>query len=183
MARIRPARPSRLHRDPAASRAQCRRDWKRTHRSDRGLSFSVDPVVVKIPRYTPAGYTNGGVIILTGPTSSNVDIYRGPERPGEYWERFSATAASSGSGEMVGVGTLVFGNRFNILSVPTGYVSWYRSIGHGDLQQRDFSKPRRNTSYAYNGRGEPERTRTLRFKSLDRRLKLGLLSPSPIPQP
>jgi elongation factor P hydroxylase len=74
------------------------------------------------PAIHPSGNTNGGVIIRTGPTSSSVDIYRGPERLVSIGSG-SGTAASSGSGDMVGVATLVFGNRFNILSVPTGYVS------------------------------------------------------------
>src|SRR5947199_9140080 len=44
VATIRPARPSRLHRDAAASRPQCRRDWKWARlRSKRSFGCSDVP--------------------------------------------------------------------------------------------------------------------------------------------
>ena len=63
------------------------------------------------------------VIIRTGATSSSVDMYYRVSNGLGSFGSGSDTAASSGSGDMVGVATVVFGNRLAILSVPTGYVS------------------------------------------------------------
>ena len=85
-----------------------------------GLFFF--PGSFESPEIHPSGVFNGGARIRTGPTSSSVDRYRGPGTMGSFGSGLTTTA-SSGSGDMVGVFSVRFGNLFTVLSVPTGYVS------------------------------------------------------------
>ncbi len=61
----------------------------------------------------------GSASIYTGPTSSSVNRYFGARGPRSFGSG-PFTSASSGSGDMVGITTTIFGD---ILWVPTGYVS------------------------------------------------------------
>ena len=61
----------------------------------------------------------GSASIYTGPTSSSVNRYFGARGPRSFGSG-PFTSASSGSGDMVGITTAIFGD---ILWVPTGYVS------------------------------------------------------------
>jgi len=63
--------------------------------------------------------THGIIGISTGPTSSSVDTYSGPAGTTSFGSG-GPTAASSGSGDMVGIATIWWGS---FLNVPTGYVS------------------------------------------------------------
>jgi len=85
-----------------------------------GLTFfqsgSLDPQVSPYSMLLPL---HGIIGISTGPTSSNVDIYSSPTGPTSFGTR-GPTAASSGSGDMVGIARIFWGSS---LSVPTGYVS------------------------------------------------------------
>src|SRR5262245_59240729 len=58
--------------------------------------------------------------IITGPTSSSVDIYFSPSGPTNFGSG-GAASANSGSGNMVGVVTSAFWG--NVLYVPMGYIS------------------------------------------------------------
>src|SRR5438309_4833176 len=85
-----------------------------------GLTFfqsgSLDPQVSPYSVLLPL---HGIIGISTGPTSSNVDIYSSPTGPTSFGTR-GPTAASSGSGDMVGIARIFWGSS---LSVPKGYVS------------------------------------------------------------
>jgi hypothetical protein len=85
-----------------------------------GLTFyqsgSLDPHVIPHSVFLPL---HGSIGISTGPTSSSVDTYSGPSGPTSFGTG-GPTAASSGSGDMVGIATIFWGS---FLSVPTGYVS------------------------------------------------------------
>jgi hypothetical protein len=85
-----------------------------------GLTFSqsgsLDPHVIPHSVLLPL---RGIIGISTGPTSSSVDTYFGVTGPASFGSG-GPTAASSGSGDMVGIATIFWGN---FLSVPTGYVS------------------------------------------------------------
>src|SRR6266487_2921586 len=85
-----------------------------------GLTFfqsgSLDPQVSPYSVLLPL---HGIIGISTGPTSSNVDIYSSPTGPTSFGTG-GPTAASSGSGDMVGIARIFWGSS---LSVPTGYVS------------------------------------------------------------
>ena len=61
----------------------------------------------------------GSASIYTGPTSSSVNRYFGARGPRSFGSG-PFTSASSGSGDMVGITTTIFGDG---ISVPTGYVS------------------------------------------------------------
>jgi len=63
--------------------------------------------------------SEGSAWIYTGPTSSSVDRYFGLRGPRSFGSG-PFTSASTGSGDMVGIATTIFGT---ILFVPTGYVS------------------------------------------------------------
>jgi hypothetical protein len=63
----------------------------------------------------------GDAFILTGPTSSSVDFYSGGTGPTSFGSGPFRRPASSGSGDMVGIGEDFFGDVHII--VPTGYVS------------------------------------------------------------
>jgi hypothetical protein len=93
-----------------------------------GGSGSLDPYVSPYSVPHPLG---GSIGISTGPTSSAVDSYYGFNEPTSFGTR-GLTAASSGSGDMVGIATTFWGS---FLSVPTGYVSgtalWGRAIYTG----------------------------------------------------
>ena len=58
--------------------------------------------------------------ITTGPTSSSVDLYRTTKGP-SFGSSSSATSASSGSGDMVGIHNVL--GPYGYLVVPAGYVS------------------------------------------------------------
>ena len=96
----------------------------------------------------PAISSSGGFAsIYTGPTSSIVDLYGAPNGPTSFGMHF-ASSASSGSGDMVGiVAGYYVGDYLSLLSVPTGYVSGYCSIGQRDLQRHDSCRPGRNTGH------------------------------------
>jgi len=79
-------------------------------------SGSLDPYVIPHSVLLP---THGIIGISTGPTSSSVDTYSGPAGPTSFGSG-GPTAASSGSGDMVGIATIFWGS---FLNVPTGYVS------------------------------------------------------------
>ena len=90
-----------------------------------GGSGSLDPYVSPYSVLRPLG---GSIGISTGPTSSAVDSYYGLNEPTSFGTR-GPTAASSGSGDMVGIAATFWGS---FLRVPTGYVSgtalWDRAI-------------------------------------------------------
>jgi hypothetical protein len=76
-------------------------------------STSVNPGII------PHG--EGFAFIYTGPTSSSVDLYVEPSGPNSFGPDPFTRSASSGSGDMVGIGASgLFGN---FLIVPRGYVS------------------------------------------------------------
>jgi len=77
---------------------------------------SLDPHVSPYNVLLPLGGTIG---ISTGPTSSSVNNYSVRFGPTSFGTG-GLTAASSGSGDMVGIARTFWGN---VLSVPTGYVS------------------------------------------------------------
>jgi len=85
-----------------------------------GLTFfqsgSLDPHVSPYSVLLPL---HGSIGISTGPTSSSVDNYSVPFGPTSFGTG-GPTAASSGSGDMVGIARIFWGS---FLSVPTGYVS------------------------------------------------------------
>src|SRR4030095_8818974 len=65
-----------------------------------------------------------GCSISTGPTSSSVDSYiGGPSGPTRFGSSPFGGFASSGSGNMVGIGVAPFWFEGVLLSVPNGYVS------------------------------------------------------------
>jgi hypothetical protein len=83
-------------------------------------SVSVNPGLI-------AAFCNGvnsGMSIVTGPTSSSVNIYSGYfTGPGAFGDcSWSFISASSGGGDMVGIGVRSFFKQVDI-SVPRGYVS------------------------------------------------------------
>ena len=73
------------------------------------------------PQIQPCGdcQDEGSATIYTGPISSSVDTYSGPAGTTSFGSG-GPTAASSGSGDMVGIATIWWGS---FLNVPTGYVS------------------------------------------------------------
>ena len=78
------------------------------------------------PAIGPSGFLHPFASIYTGPTSSSVDIYGGPQWTDEFREQCFERSASSGSGDMVGISAIdspEIGGVFVSLSVPTGYVS------------------------------------------------------------
>jgi hypothetical protein len=84
-----------------------------------GLTFQSDGVFS--PEILPGAGVQAGGGILTGPTSSSVDLYFEPRGPTSFGSG-GATPASSGSGDMVGIFPihLIFKRA---LIVPRGYVS------------------------------------------------------------
>ena len=84
-----------------------------------GLTFSHSASLGN-PEILPRSYGAwGGGEIVTGPTSSSVDSYRGPSGPWGFGSG-GLTLASSGSGDMVGIVTILLDG---FLIVPRGYVS------------------------------------------------------------
>ena len=81
-------------------------------------SFSLDPEI----RPNPSLFH--GAFIYTGPISSSVSRYPGGiHGPHNFGSGFVATAASSGSGDMVGIRVGEQGLGFGYVYVPAGYVS------------------------------------------------------------
>ncbi len=74
------------------------------------------------PQIQPCGdcQAEGSATIYTGPISSSVDRYFGASGPRSFGDLGLFSPASSGSGDMVGITTTIFGDG---ISVPTGYVS------------------------------------------------------------
>src|SRR5438132_891720 len=86
-----------------------------------GLTLS--PSTSLNPQIQPCGdcQAEGSATIYTGPISSSVDRYFvGPSGPRSFGDLGLFSPASSGSGDMVGIATTIFGDS---ISVPTGYVS------------------------------------------------------------
>ena len=77
----------------------------------------------------------GGGGIWTGPTSSSVDSYRGPSGPWGFGSGGS-TLASSGSGDMVGIFTILLDG---VLYVPRGYVSGTFLSGSATYSGKTFA--------------------------------------------
>jgi hypothetical protein len=89
-----------------------------------GLTFShsssLNPVIVPLP----GNFLVSGTSIYTGPASSSVDSYFVPQSGPMSFGTRGATAASSGSGDMVGIFEgFIYGDPLRLLSVPRGYVS------------------------------------------------------------
>jgi len=83
----------------------------------RSGSGSTSPAIR--PAIAPFGNRTLPAFINTGPASSSVDFYDGASGPGGFGS-IRTTSASSGSGDMVGIATNIFGKA---LVVPRGYVS------------------------------------------------------------
>ena len=89
-----------------------------------GLTFSqsasINPAIMPFSN----NFLVRGASIYTGPTSSNVDSYFGPQSGPTSFGSGGLTLASSGSGDMVGIfeGS-IYGDPHSLLSVPRGYVS------------------------------------------------------------
>ena len=89
-----------------------------------GLTFShsssANPAIVP----SSSNFLVRGVSIYTGPASSSVDSYFVPQSGPTGFGSGSATYASSGSGDMVGIFEgFIYGDPLRLLSVPRGYVS------------------------------------------------------------
>src|SRR6059058_2498987 len=89
-----------------------------------GLTFShsssANPAIVP----SSSNFLVRGVSIYTGPASSSVDSYFVPQSGPTGFGSGSATYASSGSGDMVGIFEgFIYGDPLRLLTVPRGYVS------------------------------------------------------------
>ena len=89
-----------------------------------GLTFVSSAAALFNPEIFPGAGVQADGDIVTGPTSSSVDLYSGAGGPRSFGSG-GVMLASSGSGEMVGILTLrVYPDLFvRFLIVPRGYVS------------------------------------------------------------